>query len=79
MDNLNRLLAEGAYSCGGSLLLKNQEVGKMLAAGFELTPAGKVILDKLEDVTDVVVKVPKDKKKPVAVTPGTELDALLGD
>jgi len=28
----------------------------MRASGFELTDAGKALLDKLEDVTDVVIK-----------------------
>jgi hypothetical protein len=86
MDNLTRLVAEGAYSCGGSLLLKNQEVGKLLASGFELTDAGKAILDKLEDVTDVVVKPAKSKKKPepevaepTAAEAAAALDAMLGE
>ena len=82
MSNLDRFLAEGAYSCAGSLVHKNVEVGTLRDGDLMLNDAGKAALAKLEDVTDVGVKAPKAKAKKEVVEPTVsdaeaELDALL--
>ncbi len=94
MTNLERLEAEGAYSCGGSLVHRNVELAQLRDGDVFLTDAGKEMLAKLDDVTDVVVKAPSGKKKvvvvvknPVEQAPQEEdadsainaLDALLGE
>lgn len=84
MSNMDRLMAEGAYSCAGALVLRNVEVGTLRDGDLHLTEAGKDLLAKLDDVTDVVVKAPKGKKKAEVVEPTQDeaeaaLDALLGE
>jgi len=84
MNNIDRFLAEGAYSCAGSLVLKNREVGVLRDGDLVLNDEGRAVLAKLDDVTDVVVKAPKGKKKVEVVEPTQDeaeaaLDALLGE
>jgi hypothetical protein len=82
MSNIDRLMAEGAYSCGGSLVLKNVELAALRDGDALLTDAGRELLAKLDDVTDVVVKAPKGKKKasePTNDEAEAALDALLGE
>ena len=84
MSNHDRLIAEGAYTCAGSMIYKNVEVGVLRDGELALNAAGREVLAKLADVTDVVVKAPKAKKKVEAeVVPEVDaeaaLDALLAE
>jgi len=85
MSNLDRFLAEGGYTCAGSLIHRNREVGVLRDGELQLNDAGREALAKLDGVTDVVVKAPKGKKKvEVGVEPTQDeaeaaLDALLGE
>jgi archaellum component FlaF (FlaF/FlaG flagellin family) len=84
MTHIDRFLAEGAYSCAGSLIHKNRKVGVLRDGELLLTDHGKDLLAKLDGVTDVVVKTPKSKKKVEVVEPTQDeaeaaLDALLGE
>ena len=88
MSNLDRLLAEGAYTCAGSVIRNNVDFGSLSNGELVLTPAGKAFLDKIEGVTDVAVKAPRASKKkaeavvvdePTAEDAEAALDALLGE
>ena len=85
MSNHDRLIAEGAYTCAGSMIYKNIEVGVLRDGDLVLNDAGREVLAKLADVTDVVVKTPKAKAKKAEaeVTPEVDaeaaLDALLAE
>lgn len=88
MSNLDRLMAEGAYSCAGSLVRNNVELGSLRSGELQLTDAGRDLLAKLDNVTDVVVKAPRATKKkaeavvvdePTAEDAEAALDALLGE
>lgn len=61
MSNLDKLVALGAYSCGGELLYKQKTVGHFRNGDFALTEDGQELLD--QDITDVVVK----RETPTAV------------
>ena len=79
MSNLDTFLAEGAYTCAGSLVHRGIEVGAIRDGDLALNEAGRAALVKLDEVTDVVVKAPKGKKAAAVVEPDAEaqLDALL--
>ena len=84
MSNIDRLIAEGAYSCAGSLILKNRELGVLRDGDLVLNDEGRALLAKLDEVTDVVVKAPKGKSKKVDAEPTqadaeAQLDALLAE
>ena len=84
MSNIDRLIAEGAYSCAGSLILKNRELGVLRDGDLVLNDEGRALLAKLDDVTDVAVKAPKAKAKKVEVEAPVldaeaQLDALLAE
>jgi len=90
MSNLERLMAEGAYSCAGSLVRNNVELGLLRGGDLHLTDAGRALLAKLNNVTDVVAKPARGRKKAevienvVTVKPAADdaeaaLDALLGE
>lgn len=86
MSNLDRLLAEGAYTCAGSVIRNNVDFGSLSNGELVLTPAGKAFLDKIEGVTDVAAKAPRASKKkaeviaePTAEDAEAALDALLGE
>lgn len=88
MSNLDVFLAEGAYTCAGSVVYRNKEVGKLRDGDLHLNDDGRALLEKLNEVTDVVVKPAKGKGKAKAETVmepepadapfAAELDALLG-
>ena len=82
MSNVDKLVALGAYSCGGELLWKNRVMGHLRNGDLVLTEDGKQALAM--DVTDVEVKEDRPKRKPKAEkveTPVAELtmDDILGD
>jgi hypothetical protein len=59
MTNTDKLLALGAYSCGGDLIWKQKVVGRMRDGDLILTEDGVEALAM--DVTDVVAKEDKPK------------------
>lgn len=86
MSNLDKLVAKGAYSCGGELLFKNKVMGRLRDGEFYISPEG---LAELE-VSDVEVKEvkPRSPKKPKAeptmdavdtINADDDLQNLLGD
>ena len=82
MSNVDKLVALGAYSCGGELLWKNRVMGQLRNGDLVLTEDGKQALAM--DVTDVEVKEDRPKRKPKVEkveTPVAELtmDDILGD
>ena len=84
MSNIDRLMAEGAYSCAGSLVFKNRELGVLRDGDLVLNDEGRALLAKLDEVTDVVVKAPKGKGKKAEAEPTqadaeAQLDALLAE
>lgn len=60
MSNVDKLLALGAYSCGGDLIWKNKTMGRVRNGVLDLTPDGEAALKM--DVTDVEVKEDKPKR-----------------
>jgi hypothetical protein len=74
MSNVDKLLALGAYSCGGDLIWKNKVMGHMRDGDFVLTEEGKAVLAM--DIEDVEVKQDKPKRgrKPSLSEPEIELD-----
>lgn len=75
MSNHDRLIAEGAYTCAGSMIYRNVEVGVLRDGELVLNDAGREVLAKLTDVTDVVVKAPKAKAKKAEAEAVPEVDA----
>lgn len=73
MSNLDKLVAKGAYSCGGELLFKNKVMGRLRDGEFYISPEG---LAELE-VSDVEVKEvkPRSPKKAKAKAEPT-MDAV---
>ncbi len=47
MENLDILVAAGAYSVAGSLVLEGEELGKLINNDLHLTAAGRAKLDEL--------------------------------
>lgn len=82
MTNTDKLIALGAYSCGGDLIWKNKVVGRMRDGDLQLTEDGVEALAM--DVTDVVAKEDKPKaakglkapKAPKAAAPASEAPAV---
>lgn len=84
MNNFERLMAEGAYSCAGSLVYKNKEVGTLRDGDLTLNAAGREAIATLAAVTDVVAKPSRAKPRkaePEISAEDTEatLDALLAE
>ena len=86
MSNLDKLVAKGAYSCGGELLLKNKVMGQLRYGEFFISAAGKAELE----ISDVEVKEvkPRSPKKAKAeptmdavdtINADDDLQDLLGD
>lgn len=80
MSNLDRFIAEGADTCAGSLIYKGRELGVLRDGDLVLNDEGRALMAKLDEVTDVVVKVPKAKAKKAEAEVGDDaaLDAMLG-
>lgn len=86
MSNLDKLVAKGAYSCGGELLFKNKVMGQLRNGEFFISDAGKAELE----ISDVEVKEvkPRNPKKVKAeptvdavdtINADDDLQDLLGD
>lgn len=86
MSNLDKLVAKGAYSCGGELLFKNKVMGQLRNGEFFISDAGKAELE----ISDVEIKEvkPRNPKKPKAeptmdavdtINADDDLQDLLGD
>lgn len=79
MNNLDKLISKGAYSCGGDLILDRQVVGHLRNGDLHLTDEGKAVIEA--DVEDAVV-VREAKRKPKAkveepLVDAPDLDGLL--
>ena len=61
MSNLDKLVAKGAYSCGGELLFKNKVMGQLRYGEFFISVAGKAELE----ISDVEAKEVKPRAKKV--------------
>lgn len=74
MSNVDKLLALGAYSCGGDLIWKNKTLGYLRNGELVLTDEGNAVLAM--DIEDAEVKQdkPKRTRKAAAVEPEIELD-----
>lgn len=86
MSNLDKLVAKGAYSCGGELLFKNKVMGQLRNGEFFISDAGKAELE----ISDVEIKEvkPRSPKKAKAeptmdavdtINADDDLQDLLGD
>lgn len=72
MSQIDKLVALGAYSCGGDLMWKNKVLANLRDGEMYLTDEGKSVL--AADIEDVAVKSetkrtrkPKDDQDDVAV------------
>lgn len=65
MSILERLLAKGAYSCAGDLILRNVTMGHFRNGDFTPTAEGLKEVE-IEDVEVVEVKAPRRKKADLA-------------
>lgn len=68
MSNLDKLVAKGAYSCGGVLLFKNKIMGRLRSGEFFISEEG---LAELE-VSDVEVREVKPRTKKVKAEAAVE-------
>ena len=86
MSNLDKLVAKGAYSCGGELLFKNKVMGQLRNGEFFISDEGKAELE----ISDVEVKEvkPRSPRKAKAeptmdavdtINAEDDLQDLLGD
>lgn len=72
MSNLDKLVAKGAYSCGGELLFKNKVMGSLRNGEFHISEAGLAEL-QVDDVEVKEVKPRGRKAKVVEATPEPEV------
>lgn len=85
MSNLDKLVAKGAYSCGGELLFKNKVMGALRHGEFFISEDGLAELE-VDDVEVKEVK-PRAKKAKAEAAPAEDavakahddLAELLGD
>ena len=82
MSNLDKLVAKGAYSCGGELLFKNKVMGTLRNGEFFISDEGKAELEVLD--VDAKEAKPRAKKTPKtepapAVEPPVAVDDDLSD
>lgn len=86
MSNLDLLLSLGAKSTAGDLILNGKLLGRVRDGDVQLTPEGREIIKREENVTDVVPKAEKKPRKkaepvveaaPAEAAPVESLDDLL--
>lgn len=82
MSNLDKLVAKGAYSCGGELLFKNKVMGTLRNGEFFISDEGKAELEVMD--VDAKEAKPRAKKAPkqesaTAVEPPVAVDDDLSD
>ena len=88
MSNLDKLVAKGAYSCGGELLFKNKVMGRLRNGEFFVTEEGLAELEVSDvEVREVKPRSPKKVKEAAAEAAGAveitsvedDLQDLLGE
>lgn len=88
MSNLDKLVAKGAYSCGGELLFKNKVMGRLRNGEFFVTEEGLAELEVSDvEVREVKPRSPKKVKEAAVEAAGAveitsvedDLQDLLGE